>query len=167
MVDAVSFPGGKNLKKTITALSIVASLCATPAPAASKADTSSEIIALERKAMDGWLAGNPEPLLAISDPDITYFHVMTEKRVDGLPALKAVVEPFRGRSLFASYDMLEPKVQVGADMAVLTYILVRRGPSASSRWNATQVYQRKAAGWRVIHTHWSQTAPPLNPAPQQ
>jgi hypothetical protein len=157
---------GKILKKTIPALSIVAALFATPAPAAPRPDTASEIIALERAALDGWLAGNPEPSLALSDPEITYFHVMTEKRVDGLPALKAVVEPFRGRRLYVSYDMLDPKVQVGGDMAVLTYILLRHTASAASRWNATQVYQKKAAGWRVIHTHWSQTAPPLTPAPQ-
>jgi ketosteroid isomerase-like protein len=159
--------GGNPLKKTILALSIVAGLGGTSAYAASRADTAREILALERKAMDGWLKGDPEPLLAISDDDITYFHVMTDKRLDGLAAVKAIVEPFRGRSLFDSYDMLEPQVQVGGDMAVLTYVLVRRNGPATSRWNATQVYQRKPHGWRIVHTHWSQTRPPLAPAPQQ
>ena len=153
------------MKTKMLACSITAALCLTASVIHSKADATSEIIALERKAMDALIQGNPDPLLAISDADITYFHVMTEKRVDGLTALKALVEPYRGRSLFDSYEMLEPKVQAAGDTAVLTYILLRRNASATSRWNATQVYQKKAAGWRIIHSHWSQTAPPLAPAP--
>ena len=153
------------MKHSIVALSIAAALCAVPAPIRSAADTTSEIIALERKVMDGWIQGNPDPFLAVSDADITYFHVVTEKRIDGLPALKSLVEPYRGRSLFDSYEMLEPRVQVAGDIAVLTYVLLRRNGSATSRWNATQVYQKKAAGWRIIHSHWSQTAPPIAPAP--
>jgi hypothetical protein len=29
--------------------------------------------------------------------------------------------------------------------------------TVTSRWNATQVYQRKNEGWRIIHSHWSET----------
>jgi hypothetical protein len=43
---------------------------------------------------------------------------------------------------------------------VLTYILVRHVGASTTRWNATQVYQRKKDGWRVIHSHWSVTAEP-------
>jgi ketosteroid isomerase-like protein len=49
--------------------------------------------------------------------------------------------------------------------ARLRGIRLRRTGSVTSRWNATQIYQRKAEGWRVIHTHWSQTAPPPTPRP--
>jgi len=152
--------------KTMLVFSIATALGVTPVRLPSASDTMSEIVALERKAMDGWLQGNPDPLLAMADADITYFHVMTEKRVDGRATLKALIEPFRGRALFDSYDMLEPRVQVAGDAAVLTYILLRRTGSVTSRWNATQIYQRKAEGWRVIHTHWSQTAPPPAPRPR-
>jgi hypothetical protein len=117
-----------------------------------------EILALERKVMDGWQAGNPDPCLAIADPGITYFHVVTGKRLDGLPALKALFEGYRGRPLFDSYEMADPKVQVNGDTAVLTYILVRYVGADISRWNSTQVYQRNGEGWRVIHAHWSVTA---------
>jgi hypothetical protein len=47
----------------------------------------------------------------MSEPDITYFHAITEKRVDGLPALRAIFEEYRGRLLFDSYEMADPKVQ--------------------------------------------------------
>lgn len=147
--------------KTLTLiLSIAAAVCATASPALSQTDTASEIIALERQALDGWVQGNPDPLLAMCDADVTYFHVMTQKRLDGLAALKALVEPFRGQSLYEAYEMSEPKVHVSGDVAVLSYILVQRRGSDSGRWNATQVYQRKGGHWRVVHTHWSQTSPP-------
>jgi len=107
--------------------------------------------------LDGWQMGNPDPLLAISDPDITYFHVVTDKRLDGLPAVRALFEGYRGRPLFDSYEMADPKVQSSGDTAVLTYTLVRHVGTATTRWNATQVYQRKKEGWRIIHSHWSAT----------
>jgi ketosteroid isomerase-like protein len=55
---------------------------------------------------------------------------------------------------------VDTKVVVGGDMAVLTYLFVFRNGSTAGRWNSTQVYQRKKDGWRVIHSHWSQTRPP-------
>ena len=63
-----------------------------------------------------------------------------------------------GRPLFDSYQIENPKVQTGSDMAILTYQLVTQNGSATRRWNATEVYQKKTAGWRVIHTHFSTTA---------
>jgi ketosteroid isomerase-like protein len=114
---------------------------------------------MERKVMDGWQTGNPDPMLEISDPEITWFHVMTEKRLDGLPALKALLESYRGMPLFDSYEMADPKVQASGDIAVLTYVLVRHVGAATSRWNSTEVYQRKKDGWRIIHSHWSATRP--------
>ena len=153
------------MKKTFLVCAFAAALCGVASSADSNADAAREILALERRAMDGWIKGNPDPLISISDAGITYFHVMTDNRLDGLPAVKALIEPYRGMSLFDSYEILDPKVQVSGDMAVLTYNFVRRNGAATSRWNATQVYQRKQEGWRVIHTHWSMTKPPM-PAAQ-
>jgi hypothetical protein len=103
------------------------------AVAAERADAAArEVLALERKAMDGWQAGNPDPALAVSDPGITYFHVVADKRLDGLPALKAVFENYRGRSLFDSYEMADPKVQTTDDSAVLTYIIVRHAGASTT-----------------------------------
>lgn len=130
------------------------------AAAGSDEGITSEILGLERKALDGWQVGNPDPGLAICDPDVTYFHVTSGNRVDGLPALKELFEPYRGRPLFDSYELSGPKVQVNGDVAVLTYILVRHLSGDTTRWNATRVYQRKKDGWRVIHMHWSQNTRP-------
>jgi ketosteroid isomerase-like protein len=146
-------------------ISIAAVLSAIPALADSNPEISRQLLTMERQAMDGWMKGNPDPALAISDPEITYFHVMTDQRLDGLPAVKALYEGYRGRPLFESYEILDPKVQVSGDMAVLTYLFAWRTGAVSSRWNSTQVYQRKKEGWRVIHSHWSMTKP-APPAPQ-
>ena len=105
--------------------------------------------------MDGWLKGDPGPMLAIADPDITYIHVVAGKRLEGLAAVKALFEPYRGTALFDSYEMLDPKVQAAGDTAVLTYVLERHLGAVTNYWNGTQVYRRKDGAWRVIHTHWS------------
>jgi hypothetical protein len=145
------------MKSFVLACAVAAALAGVLAAADRDDAAAREVLALERTTLDGWQVGNPDPLLAISDPDITYFHVVTDKRLDGLPALKALFEPYRGRPLFDSYEMAEPKVQATGDTAVLTYVLVRHVGTATTRWNATQVYQRKKEGWRIIHSHWSAT----------
>jgi hypothetical protein len=147
------------MTKTILACALAAAACGLMAAAEDADSPGREILALERQALDGWQAGNPGPMLAIADPDITYFHVMTAQRLDGLPAVKALFERYRGTPLFDSYEIADPRVQAAGDTAVLTYILVQHSGAATTRWNATQVYQRKKDGWRVIHSHWSATRP--------
>jgi ketosteroid isomerase-like protein len=147
------------MKSLILACVVATALGSVLAAADQNDATTREVLALERTTLDGWQVGNPDPLLAISDPEITYFHVVTDKRLDGLPAVKALFEAYRGRPLFDSYEMADAKVQASGDTAVLTYTLVRHVGTATTRWNATQVYQRKKEGWRIIHSHWSATRP--------
>ena len=145
------------MKTPLLVCAAAAALCGWPAAADPNEATAREILAIERKVMDGWQAGNPDPMLAVSDPEITYIHVVTDKRLEGLAALRALFEPYRGRPLFDSYEMAEPKVQAAGDSAVLTYVLVRHVGGSTTRWNGTVVYQRKKEGWRIIHSHWSTT----------
>lgn len=140
-------------------IAIIAALAAAGGLwASADADTASEILALERRALDGWQKGDPDPLLAMLDPDITYIHTVAGQRLNGAAAVKALFEAYRGRPLFDSYEIVEPRVQVAGDTAVLTYLLVQRVGGAANRWYGTQVYQRRKEGWRVIHTHWSAAA---------
>lgn len=148
-----------HMKISILACAAVAALCGASVAANLNESAAREVLALERTALDGWQVGNPDPLLAILDPEITYFHAVTDKRLDGLPAVRALFEAYRGRPLFDSYEMADPKVQTSGDTAVLTYVLVRHIGTVTSRWNATQVYRRKKEGWRIIHSHWSVTKP--------
>jgi hypothetical protein len=126
-----------------------------PAWAHPDGNPAEEIVALERRAMDGWLKGDPGPQLAITDPQIAYFHAVVENRLDGLAPVKDLYERYRGTPLFDSYEILTPKVQVCGEVAVLTYRLAQHTRTVTTFWNATQVYRMSKEGWRVIHTHWS------------
>ena len=137
-------------------------LAVTPSAfSAQKQDDSETVIAMERKAMEAWGIGNPDEFLSISDPEITFLHsAVTERRIEGLPALKEFYGTYRGRPLFDSYDLRDPKVQVYRETAILTYRLVTRNGSLVREWDATEIYQRKEAGWRIVHSHFSAAKEP-------
>jgi len=137
-----------------------AAWCVAPARAEANDQILRDLVALEHQAMDGWIAGNPDPAMALADAGITYIHAAADKRLVGLPAVKALYERFRGTPLFDKYEILDPQVQVAGPVAVLTYRFVRHNGTAAEEWNATQVYERKQEGWRVIHAHWSQVRQP-------
>jgi len=146
------------VKLTILACAVAAAIGGLFAYQDSNTQTERELVAMERASMDGWLKGDSGPMLAASDPDITLFHVMAEQRVDGIAAVKELYAPYAGRPLFDSYQIENPKVQAASEMAILSYRLVTHNGDVVRKWNATEVYQKKKAGWRVIHSHFSTAA---------
>lgn len=123
------------------------------------------VIALERAALDRWGRGDPTGFLETYAPEITYFDVGTEHRFDGLATLADYYRPLAGRINIPRYEMIAPRVQRHGDVAVLTYNLRSEavqpdGRQVTVRWNSTSVYARFGREWRVIHSHWSLTAPP-------
>jgi len=125
------------------------------AAADSDVEIARQLLALARQAMDGRMKGNPTSDLARSDSTVTYFHAAADKRLEGLPAVTELFEKYRGAPLFDSYEIIEPKVQVSGDVAVLTFYFECRNGTETSRYYASEVYQHKKEGWRVIHAHWS------------
>jgi ketosteroid isomerase-like protein len=121
------------------------------------------IIALERAALDRWGKGDPEGFLETAAPDVTYFDPSTEKRVDGLAAMKELMIRVRGKIKIDRYEMLGPRVQRFGDVAILTYNLVnyRNGESIIARWNSTEVYVRRQGKWKIVQSHFSYTKPDL------
>ncbi len=115
-----------------------------------------EIIALERAALDRWGAGDPSGYLESSAPHVTYFDPFLEHRLDGIEALSAWYAPLRGTIHIDHYEMIEPKVQLCGDAAVLTFNLASSS-GTTTNWNCTEVYQLDKQGWRLVHTHWSIT----------
>lgn len=129
-----------------------------------------ELVALERSALDRWIRLDPQGYLDLYAPDITYTDPTTERRVDGLEAMRLRLAPLRSFTLpFTNprYEMMDAKVQRKGDVAVLTFRLVNYGtfPDAPervvARWNATEVYARTGGTWRITHSHWSYTQPDL------
>ncbi len=114
------------------------------------------IIAMEKAALEAWNKGNPSGYLQIYAPDITYFDPFQEKRIDGFDKMNAFYEDLRGQISVDAYEMIDPVVQVGDDMAVLTYNLIAHSGDTVYKWNCTEVYQRATdQQWEIIHNHWS------------
>lgn len=140
-------------------VTVVGSECAT----ALENNPSNEIIALEKYALDSWIKGDPSRFYEIMANSETYFDPMTEGRIDGLEGLKAYINPFAGKFSIDRYEMLNPRVDFGGDLAVLTFNLVNYGArmnggkKETSRWNSTEVYRRINGKWKIIHSHWSYT----------
>jgi ketosteroid isomerase-like protein len=126
-------------------------------------EIATEIIALERDALDRWGRGDPEGLLEIYADDITYFDPVAPARVDGLDAMKAWYAPIAGKVRVARYDMIGALVRRYGEIAVLSYQLINYGSDdiVLTRWNTTSVYQRTDIGWRIVHSHFSYTQPQL------
>jgi len=159
-------------------LSGLVTSCASPAqpPTTSDAALLDELVTLERSALDRWVTMDPDGYLGLYADEITYFDPTTETRINGREAMRARLEPVRTAKLpFTEprYELIEPKVQGGSDLAVLTYNMVNyaklsgRGESILARWNATEVYRRVDGRWRIVHSHWSNVQPPPAAPPAQ
>ncbi|MBI5244519.1 MAG: nuclear transport factor 2 family protein [Elusimicrobia bacterium] len=126
-------------------------------------DIVSEIVAQERKALDRWGNGDPGEFVELSAPEVTYFDPHLERRIDGQEALRDYYASLAGKIRIDRYELLNPKVQVHGDIAVLTFNYVSwstaGGKTTESRWNCTEVYARIDREWRIIQTHWSLTRP--------
>ena len=117
-----------------------------------------EIIELERAALTRWLDGDPAGFLEISDDEVVYFDPFLARRIAGLSALRDYYEPLRGKIHAARFELIEPLVQHVGELAVLTFNFVSYGGNENEmRWNCTEVYRQRAAGWKIIQTHWSFT----------
>ena len=110
---------------------------------------------LERAALELWGRDDPEGFLEISAPDLSHFDPFIERRLDGLPALRSMYDQIRGKIHIDRFEIIDPRVQVAGDVAVLTFRLKSCGGGESIDWNTTEVYQRDGVAWRIIHTHWA------------
>lgn len=147
------------MRTATLALAAAGALLLATAWAGSEGNVTGEILELERRALDGWRTGDPGPQLAIVDPEITYIHsAAATTRINGIVPLQKLYDSYRGTALFDSYDILDPHVRTSGKTAVLTYRFTRRSAAVTDSWNATQVYEKQAAGWRVIHSHWSEVS---------
>lgn len=142
--------------ETRTILDFVAALDRQETAAAS-AET---IMALERAALERWGRGDPEGFLELSAADVVYFDPYVERRVDGREALRARYATIRGKIRVDRFEMLNPKVQVCGEAAVLTFNHVSHIDDRAVRWNCTEVFRRKGASWEIIQSHWSYTTHP-------
>ena len=123
-------------------------------------ETEQVIIAMEREALDRWGHGDPSGFLEISAPDVVYFDPFQSRRLNGISELRALYESIRGLVRVPRFELIDPRVQASADMAVLTFNYVGDDSNGVTiRWNCTEVFRRHENTWRIVQTHWSVTQP--------
>ena len=120
------------------------------------------IIALETKALEAWLEGNPTPYLELYSKDFTYFDPAHERRLDGWDRIKELYESMRGTVKMDKFEIINPVVQSTGTMAVLTYNLQTNSGDTLWKENCTEVYRLEEDDeWKIIHSHWSMTKPSI------
>jgi ketosteroid isomerase-like protein len=123
-------------------------------------EITSTIIAMERAALYRWGQGDPSGFLELCAPDVVYFDPYQERRIDGLEALRQYYKTIWGQVRFDRFELLNPRVQVGSEPAVLTFNYASYSGAKASHWNCTEVYRCEAGRWQIIQTHWSYTRHP-------
>jgi len=126
-------------------------------------DVAATIIALEKGTLDRWGQGDPMGFVEIAAPQITYFDPDLERRIDGIEAFTKLMEGIKGKIFMDGYDLLNPTVEIGDEMAVLSFNYTSWGKSDGepwrSNWNSSEVYRKIDGEWRLVHSHWSRTQP--------
>jgi len=115
------------------------------------------IIGLERAALDKWFNGDTSGYEKLwSRRSFSYFDAVVTERIDSHAAIEEVLKTIDGKLFADSYDFRNPRVQIGEDMAVLTYQLFAKTTLIDMEYNCIEVYQKEEDGqWRVIHSTWS------------
>jgi ketosteroid isomerase-like protein len=131
---------------------------------ANSKDAAATILALERAALDRWGKGDPDGFLEITDPEVVYFDPFQPRRVNGIEQLRKLYDEARGKIRIDRYEIIDPKVQIAGELALLTFNFVSHGSEGEMRWNTTEVYRLRSGQWRIIHSHWSLTQPKLAPS---
>lgn len=118
------------------------------------------LISLESAALERWGNGDPSGFLEICAADVVYFDPYQEMRIDGIDALTEFYKNIWGKVHFDRFVLLNPLVQVGGELAVLTFNFVSYTGDKETPWNCTEVYRNNEGNWQIIQTHWSYTRHP-------
>jgi hypothetical protein len=116
------------------------------------------ILALERQALDHWAQGNPGRFSENFANDATYFDdIAAQKRIEGSDEMKNYFESLDGLVPPHSYELIDPRIQVYDDIAILTlkYQSTSLEGEKDPPWKTTSVYRLMDGNWKVVHANWS------------
>jgi ketosteroid isomerase-like protein len=128
-----------------------------------------ELLALLDRHLRSIWKGDLDTYRATTGEDVTFFEwYISTQRIDGLDFhLRETAANFRaaedrrgsGQRYEIEHEVLQPKVQVYGDVAILTYTLLMRYTTAEdvrhTEHNETRVFHRRAEGWQLVHCHKS------------
>jgi ketosteroid isomerase-like protein len=148
-----------------SAIALVAMMLASPVTAAENPAVAAEIIGLVRQQWAAEIAGKPAPeQVAGMSEDYTEFGEDYPVLFAGKALMQRYNEaPAVGKTVYA--EMLNPKVQVYGDTAILTYNYLGylRMPDGAIRdtfSNSSRVYVRQGGRWMLVHAHFSKARVP-------
>ncbi|MFO1392184.1 MAG: nuclear transport factor 2 family protein [Steroidobacteraceae bacterium] len=126
------------------------------------AKIAAEVMAAARAQWAVEMAGGPiaDEMATVAD-DYTEFNADYPVRLDGKAAnakLYAATELDGTKPVAA--EMMNPKVQVYGDVAILTYSYTgvnqtKDGKTKASTGKSTRVYARQNGQWKLVHAHFS------------
>lgn len=129
-------------------------------PSSNNEDIKATIIGLEKQALELWNNGNPDGFIELSSDDVVYVDPAFESKLVGKKAVEDYYNTVRGKIHIENYKMINPVVQVSAEMAVLIYDYEAHRDGQVFKMHCTEVYRLGTAGkWNIIHTHWSFVMP--------
>ena len=136
-----------------------------PAFAGDDPKVAAEIMALARSQWAAEMAGKPsmEQMVATAD-DYTEFNGDFPVRLEGKDVNARLGDAFvsDGSKTLAA-DMVNPKVQVYGDTAILTYNYVgitrdKEGKTTPNAAKSTRVYVRTGGKWMLVHANFAPAA---------
>jgi hypothetical protein len=118
-----------------------------------------DVIALEHSALDKWSQGSSIGFVDIGADDVTWYEFTPgeQPRIDSLEALRKYLAPFEGQIPPHTYEIVNPKVQVYENTAILTFHWkgTLKDGTPIEKWKVTSVYHWKDSKWQMVHAHWS------------
>lgn len=120
-----------------------------------------EVLRAEQTTWERFQNRNIDGMLEMIDPDFTAFSGSMPLRLDTKKAeedhIRTFIEKLDGQIL--DYKIMEPRVQVFGQAAVLTYhfsvTVMLKGEKQALSGKNTSVWVRRDKGWRQIHYHYA------------
>ncbi len=124
--------------------------------------TENEILAFLDKHLRSVFARDVETYAATTSEELSLYEWwVTPHRLDGLDFHLFMIEQgWSGTTGAFRYDLLEPRVQIYGDTAVVSYTFMlsqvqEEGGIKHSTHNESRVLVYDEEGWRVVHVHKS------------
>jgi len=118
------------------------------------------ILEKEKDALNSWADGSVLGYIKHFDDEVTYMDdIGAHNRIDGLSAMREYAMKLDSAGIIYKYryEVINPRVQVYQDMAIITfqYNPYKFDGTPGTKWKATSVYAIKENDWKVVHAHWS------------
>ena len=118
------------------------------------------ILEKEKDALNSWAEGSVTGYTKYFDDEVTYIDdIGAHNRIDGLPAMRVYAAKLDSIGMISKhrYEIINPKVQVYQDIAIITlqYHPYKPDNTPGTKWKATSVYRLIDNDWKVVHANWS------------